>query len=76
MPEDTHPYNFKIYLKDSEIEFLQKHDFSKDIPISILSDDESFVVAELAGKGILRSHPTYIQGTLLYTQLIQQLDGQ
>lgn len=76
LPPDLHPYNFKIYLRDREVEFLQKHDFSKDVPTSVFSDDESFMATDLASKGILRLHDTYSQGTVLYTQLIEQLDGQ
>jgi|TARA_R110000851_G_scaffold56073_3_gene131197 hypothetical protein len=74
MPADVHPYNFKIYLKDSEVEFLKKHDFSRDVPMSKLSEEESLIVKKMDAKGILRSHSTYTQGTVLYTQLISQLN--
>jgi len=72
IPSDVKPYNLKIYLKDNEVEFLQKHDFKEEIPKTILSDEELCLVSNLSEKGILSKNDSFIQGTLLYVQLINQ----
>jgi hypothetical protein len=69
IPADVRPCNFKLYLKDEDIEFLMKHDFSGQVKTEDLTKEDMESIVRFAKIGLLQRFRLYTTGTEFYKQL-------
>lgn len=70
----TNRYNFVLFFKTEQIDFLKKYNFNEEIYVDSFTQEELWMIQDFKESGVLYSvvaqGKEYVQGTRIYKQIL------